>query len=83
MFWGQLNCPQNMIMLMVMLSRLPEVFCARQLIGQVGWLVDQYRQALRTDIDFISLEFDGQQRFFTFAGIAIQTYIHRCSPKMK
>jgi hypothetical protein len=46
-------------MLVMMLNRLPKVFRSRQLIGQVSGFVYQHRQALRTDVNFISLEFNG------------------------
>jgi hypothetical protein len=68
---------------MMVLSRLTEILRTGQFICQAGGLVDQYWQALRTNVNFISLELDGQERFFTFAGVAVQTNGHQWSPKMK
>jgi hypothetical protein len=45
--------------LMMMLSRRTEAFCTGQLVSQIGGLVDEYRQALRADVNFIALIFDG------------------------
>jgi len=60
---------------MVMLSRRAKIFCAGQLPGQAGRFVDKDRQALRTDVYFIALVFDGQQRLILFGSAAVQTKV--------
>ena len=60
---------------MMVLSRFPEILRAGQFIRQVGGLVDQHWQALRADIDFAMLIFDGKQGFLLFRESAIQTNI--------
>jgi hypothetical protein len=66
--------------LVMVLCGRAEVLRAGQLIGQIGGLMDQDRQALWADIDFVPLELDDQQRFFLFVCIAVQTDSHEWSP---
>jgi hypothetical protein len=66
-----------MVQLMMMFRWRAQVFCAGQLTGQTGGLVDQHGQALRANEKFVALVFNGQQGFFLFGFATVQAGCHR------
>ncbi len=59
---------------MMVFSRRAEALGAGKFFSQAGGLMEEHRQALRANVKFVALIFNGQQRLFLFgcaAGLSI------------